>query len=43
MKYLPGEVEGEAIDIDKDGTLILRKAKSALKRVIAGDILGSKI
>ncbi|MCL0074395.1 biotin--[acetyl-CoA-carboxylase] ligase, partial [Dehalococcoidia bacterium] len=36
------QVEGEAIDIDEDGALILRKANGALERVIAGDILGVK-
>ncbi|MCL0094129.1 biotin--[acetyl-CoA-carboxylase] ligase, partial [Dehalococcoidia bacterium] len=35
------QVEGAAIDIDKDGALILRKANGALERVIAGDVLGS--
>ena len=35
------QVEGEAIDIDEDGALILRKANGALERVIAGDVLGS--
>ena len=33
------QVEGEAIDIDEDGALILRKANGALERVIAGDVL----
>ncbi|MBT9150119.1 MAG: Bifunctional ligase/repressor BirA [candidate division WS2 bacterium] len=32
------EVKGEAIDIDGDGALILRKANGALERVIAGDV-----
>ncbi|MCL0065695.1 biotin--[acetyl-CoA-carboxylase] ligase [Dehalococcoidia bacterium] len=34
------QVEGEAIDIDEDGALILRKANGALERVLAGDVLG---
>jgi BirA family biotin operon repressor/biotin-[acetyl-CoA-carboxylase] ligase len=34
------QVEGEAIDIDEDGALILRKAGGALERVIAGDVVG---
>jgi len=34
------QVEGEAIDIDGDGALILRKANGALERVIAGDVIG---
>jgi BirA family biotin operon repressor/biotin-[acetyl-CoA-carboxylase] ligase len=34
------QVEGEAIDIDEDGALILRKAGGALERVVAGDVIG---
>jgi BirA family biotin operon repressor/biotin-[acetyl-CoA-carboxylase] ligase len=33
------QVEGEAIDIDEDGALIVRKANGILERVIAGDVL----
>ena len=32
------QIKGEAIDIDEDGALILRKANGALERVIAGDV-----
>lgn len=32
------EVKGEAIDIDGDGALILRKTNGVLERVIAGDV-----
>ena len=35
------QVEGEAIDIDEDGALILRKANGTLERIIAGDVLVS--
>jgi BirA family biotin operon repressor/biotin-[acetyl-CoA-carboxylase] ligase len=36
------QTEGEAIDIDGDGALILRKANGALERVIAGDVIGGQ-
>ncbi len=32
------EIEGEAIDIDQEGALILRKASGSLQRIIAGEV-----
>ena len=32
------EVIGLAIDVDRDGTLLVRRADSQIERVIAGDI-----
>jgi BirA family biotin operon repressor/biotin-[acetyl-CoA-carboxylase] ligase len=37
------QVEGEALDIDEDGALILRKANGALERVVAGDVIGGAV
>jgi len=36
------QVEGEAIDIDGDGALILRKAKGVIEKIIAGDVSGGR-
>ncbi len=32
------ETEGEALDIDKEGFLLLRKESGDIKRVVSGDV-----
>ncbi|MDR2855041.1 MAG: biotin--[acetyl-CoA-carboxylase] ligase [Methanomicrobiales archaeon] len=38
VNKLSSSFEGEAIDVDKDGTLLVRKDNGTVERVIAGDV-----
>jgi BirA family biotin operon repressor/biotin-[acetyl-CoA-carboxylase] ligase len=38
VNKLSSSFEGEAIDVDKDGTLVVRKDNGTIERVIAGDV-----
>ncbi|MDY6911149.1 MAG: biotin--[acetyl-CoA-carboxylase] ligase [Chloroflexota bacterium] len=43
VRYAKDQVTGQAVDLDTDGALILRKEDGSLERVIAGDVSLRKV